>query len=144
MVQVSRGSRVAALAGLLLVACGDATAVLDEPEVARMQLVLRGAVAVTVDADGTISGGSLTIVRNTPTSIEAIFRDADNRVVASESDFWFEISPGNARLTYTSSSPKSGTLVGIIAGGTTFEARLRHRSQAHDDFPPTQIPIVIQ
>lgn len=126
-------------------ACTDATAVLNEPNIARMEIVVDGAIALTVQATGSVMGGGVRVNRSAPVQIETVFRDADGRSVVTEGDFESEFVPANsAALQFTRTGPRRGTLAGLILGSTPLTLRLRHLSQGHDDFPATTISVAVQ
>jgi hypothetical protein len=125
--------------------CGDVTPVLDEPDVATMEVMLDHQLAVTASADGGVTGPGMRLVRNVPAELEVVFRDADGRVVANAPDFQLMVTPASiATLSFTRSGPLRGTLSGQVFGSTSVEFRLRHVSQDHDDFPPKTLGVVVQ
>lgn len=133
------------LAFVVIAGCADATAVLDEPDIARMELVVDGSVAVTIQSTGNVTGPGVRVSRSGPTQIEAVFRDDDGAIVATEGDFEAAFVPGNsAALQFTRTGPRRGTLAGLILGSTPLTVKLRHISQGHDDFSATTVTVLVQ
>ena len=137
----------ALLAIVLATACsGVSGPTTVEPDAATMELRVDGAVALLVDRSGSMAGAGIRVSRGASATLEAVFRDAAGRVVANNSsDFVFDFTPASgAVVRFTRTGTMTGTLDGLTAGITNARATLRHVSLAHDDFPQTIVPVVVQ
>jgi hypothetical protein len=125
--------------------CADATAVITEPEPARMEIRIGGTLVATVEESGSITGPGVRLVRNVAADLEVTFRDLSGRVVADEGDFRVDVIPASSSIvSFTRTGPRRGTLLGQTFGNTTATFRLVHVSQGHEDFPPSVVPILVQ
>lgn len=138
-------TRLAILLSCFLLGCSDVTAVTDEPDIQRMELLVDGSNAAVVQLSGSVSGPGIRLRRNVASRLEAVFRSPTGQVVAAEPDFQVEVVPANsAVLQYEPDGAKTGRLTGLILANTTVRIRLRHVSQGHDDFPFVTVNVAIE
>lgn len=135
-------------ATLIAAGCSDSTNGEPEPNVATIQLVI-GAQTVTVNkSNGAVTGGPISIKRNTATTITATFLDAAGTAdpVASDANkFRLEVSLlSPTSITFTRTTAFAGTLNGTATTTTgTGKFGLRHTTGDHYDLGPFDIPITV-
>jgi hypothetical protein len=126
------------------IACNDSTEPEPEPEVATMRLVVGGSATITVAANGTVTGGPITI-SGTTTIVATWLRDdgtEDPVVDASTFELAVEIDDESI-VTFTRASAFAGTLNKVAAGSTSATFALFHVEEGHEDFGPFPVPITV-
>ncbi len=146
---LTRRAAAAALVVLSLftAACKDGTGKDEaEPEIASMRLAV-GASAVTVSANGTVTGGPLLIPRGASTLTVSYLRaDGSVEPLVTPSVFRTTVTiPASvAGLTYTANPTNglNGSFNATGATGGTVQVGLLHIAENHTDFGP--FPVLVQ
>jgi hypothetical protein len=118
----------------------------DEPEVAFIELTI-GATTIRVDEGGNVTGGPVSIARDTDVAVTARFLRANGQpdplVTADEFRLTGEpVNPGG--ITFTSTAAFTGTLRGLQAGIHGVRFGLLHVAENHTDFGPLTVSITVQ
>jgi hypothetical protein len=127
--------RIVALTLLVpaFVACDDSTEPDDHAEdVASVRLTI-GNQTITMGPSGNVTGGNVTLVRNTSTPVTAVFLAADGDVITLSNEFRLDLTPSTG-ITFARTGPFAGTLTSATAGSGTVQVCVFHIPAGHCDY----------
>jgi hypothetical protein len=146
--QFPRGAWVPGILAVLVigVACDDDEPVEPEPEVAVFRLIFPGAVPDTVFVDaetGAVTSGPITISVNSAFTAQFLKDDGTPETIVNDASFRLDVTPTNtAIVTFTRTSPFSGTLNKVTTGSTSISFALFHLEEMHNEFS-WPVPITV-
>ncbi|MDA0330327.1 MAG: hypothetical protein O2958_15145 [Gemmatimonadetes bacterium] len=130
---------------LAVTACGDDMGPEEEePEVATMRITV-GAQSIDVADDGTVTGGPISLsVGSTSISVQFLLANGQPEPLVTDAVFQVNVESDNAGVvSFTRVGAFDGTLVAGAAGSTTVRLALFHIEEAHEDFGPFPVPVVV-
>lgn len=133
---MTKWMRAAALALVIpaFVACDDDPA--DEgghaDDVATIRFAI-GTQTITMNPDGSVTGGNVTLVRNTATPVAVTFLAANGSTISLANEFRLDLTTTGG-ITFARTSNFGGTLTGATAGTGTVQVCVLHIEENHCDF----------
>ena len=131
---MTKWMRAAALALMIpaFVACDDDPVVDDEPEIASVRLTV-GTQTITMGPSGTVTGGNVTLVRNTATPVTITALAANGSTISLSNDFRVDFTTTGG-ITFARTGNFAGTLTGATAGTGTVQVCVFHTVAQHCDY----------